>query len=44
MPLVSPSARARPLAANGNVPARYARPAAFNCCSVWPTQAISGEV
>ncbi len=44
MPVVSPSALARPFAANGKVPARYARPAAFSCCSVCPTQAISGEV
>ena len=43
-PVVSPSARARPLAMNGNDPARTLRPAAFSCCSVWPTHAISGLV
>src|SRR6185503_16894418 len=43
-PLVSPNARARALAENGNTPARYAMPSAFNCCSVLPTQAISGLV
>jgi hypothetical protein len=43
-PLVSPRARARPFAMNGNVPERTSRPAAFSCCSVWPTQAISGLV
>ena len=43
-PVVSPNARARPLAANGKVPARYATPSAFNCCSLRPTHAISGDV
>src|SRR6185503_13976779 len=43
-PLVSPRARARALAENGNTPERYATPSAFNCCSVLPTQAISGLV
>src|SRR5882762_7888754 len=43
-PLVSPSARARALAMNGKVPARYSIPSAFSCCSVFPTQAISGVV
>src|SRR5450830_1157090 len=44
IPDVSPKARARPLAINGNVPALYATPSAFNCCSVRPTHAISGDV
>src|SRR6266508_4405218 len=43
-PLVSPSARALALAMNGKVPARYSIPSAFSCCSVLPTQAISGVV
>ena len=44
MPVVSPSARARPLAMKGKVPALYFTPSAFSCCSVLPTQAISGLV
>ena len=44
MPVVSPSARARPLAMNGKVPALYLAPRALSCCSVSPTQAISGLV
>src|SRR6185436_13912242 len=32
------------LAENGNTPARYSTPSAFSCCSVLPTQAISGLV
>src|SRR6185503_4984131 len=43
-PVVSPSARALALAENGNTPARYSTPSAFSCCSVLPTQAISGLV
>ncbi len=43
-PVVSPSARARPLAMNGNCPALYFTPSLFSCCSVLPTHAISGEV
>ena len=43
-PVVSPMARARPFAMNGNVPVLYATPAALSCCSFWPTQAISGDV
>ncbi|KAG1220631.1 hypothetical protein G6F68_021145 [Rhizopus microsporus] len=43
-PVVSPSARARPLARTGKLPALYSRPSALSCCSVLPTQAISGDV
>src|SRR5690606_9952862 len=43
-PVVSPSARARPLARKGNWPALYSRPSALSCCSFLPTQEISGEV
>ena len=32
------------VAENGKLPARYSTPSAFSCCSVLPTQAISGVV
>src|SRR5258708_27046910 len=43
-PAVSPIARAPPFTMNGNCPARYSMPFAFNSCSVLPTHAISGAV
>jgi hypothetical protein len=43
-PAVRPVPSARPLMENGNCPVRTARPSALHCCSVFPTQAISGLV
>src|SRR5688500_4968717 len=43
-PLVSPRARALAFAENGKTPVRYSMPDALTCCSVLPTQAISGAV
>src|SRR5690606_14335664 len=43
-PVGSAMATARPTAANGKVPALYGTPSALSCCSVLPTQAISGPV
>src|SRR5690606_7814385 len=43
-PVASAMATARPTAANGKLPVLYGTPSALSCCSVLPTQAISGEV
>src|SRR5690606_28657437 len=43
-PTASAMATARPTAANGKLPALYGTPSALSCCSVLPTQAISGPV
>ena len=43
-PSVSPSARARPDAANGNFPTIGSKPFSRACASVYPTEEISGSV
>ena len=43
-PSASAFALARLFAMNGNLPVLYLMPASFSCCSVLPTQAISGLV
>ena len=41
-PMDSETAKALPLAANGNLPTLYLTPLCFNSFSFFPTQAISG--